>query len=411
MRILLVSQWFTPEPIFKGLPFAKALKGRGHEVEVLTGFPNYPEGKLYPGYRQRILQREMMEGIPVLRVPLYPSHDTSVVRRVANYASFAATASSVGLIAVKPADVMYVYHPPPTVALPAMVISRMRRVPFIYDIQDLWPDALDATGMMHNGSIRKIVERWCRWTYRAASRIVVLSPGFKVKLVERGVPAEKIEVIYNWCDEGQIGRAPRNEVLNRELGLEGRFNVLFAGTMGKAQGLEAILDAARLVAGRIPDVQFVFIGGGIESDRLRRTARENGLPNVLFLPRRPFSEIGAILNLADVLLVHLKDDPLFGVTIPSKIQAYLAMGRPILAGVRGDAADLVRRAGAGITCTPEDAKSIADAVVTLSRMPKERLEEMGERGHAFYWREMAMETGVARFEEVFRSAVAGVESV
>jgi glycosyltransferase involved in cell wall biosynthesis len=197
MRILMLTQWFDPEPTFKGLTFAKALRERGHEVEILTGFPNYPGGKVYPGYRIRPFQREVMEGIPVIRVPLYPSHDNSAIRRVANYATFALSAAAIGTAAVKPADVMYVYHPPATVAFPAMLIGSIRRIPFVYDIQDLWPDTLGATGMVNNKSLLKMVGRWCRWTYRAAARIVVLSPGFKELLVARGVPREKIEVIYN----------------------------------------------------------------------------------------------------------------------------------------------------------------------------------------------------------------------
>jgi glycosyltransferase involved in cell wall biosynthesis len=406
MRILFLSQWFTPEPFFKGLSFAKALKERGHEVEVLTGFPNYPEGKLYQGYRQRMLQRENMGGVTVLRVPLYPSHDSSTVRRMANYSSFALSATLIGAFSVRPADVMYVYHPPATVALPAAAIGRIRRIPFVYDIQDLWPDTLDATGMMDSKLLHKTVDLWCRRTYRAAARIVVLSPGFKAKLVERGVPPDKINVIYNWCEEGQIGKGTRNEALARELGMAGRFNIVFAGTMGKAQALDAVLDAAKILSGKDPAVQFVFIGGGIEVERLRRISTENGLSNVLFLPRRPFSEIGEVLSLADVLLVHLKDDPLFRITIPSKIQAYLAMGRPILAGVRGDAADLVRTSGAGLVCAPEDAGSMADAVERFFRMPKSQLDELGENGRAFYRRELAMTIGIDRFEEVFRSAVA-----
>jgi glycosyltransferase involved in cell wall biosynthesis len=406
MRILLVSQWFTPEPIFKGLPFAKALKDRGHEVQVLTGFPNYPEGKLYPGYRQRMLQREPMDGVSVLRVPLYPSHDTSAVRRIANYSSFAISAALIGTLAVRPADVMYVYHPPSTVALPAMVIGWMRRIPFVYDIQDLWPDTLDATGMVNNNFLRTMVDRWCQWTYRSAARIVVLSPGFKAKLVERGVPADKIEVIYNWCEERQIGKGFRNEVLAQELGLAGRFNVVFAGTMGKAQALDSVLEAAGLISNRHPQAQFVFIGGGIEVDRLKMVSRENRLPNVLFLPRRPVSEIGDILNLADVLLVHLKNDPLFRITIPSKIQAYLAVGRPILAGVQGDAADLVLRAEAGITCMPESPESIARAVEKLAGIPRDQREAMGENGRRFYLRELALPVGVGRFENVLQSAAA-----
>jgi len=402
----MLTQWFDPEPTFKGLAFAKALRERGHEVEILTGFPNYPGGKVYPGYRIRPFQREVMEGIPVIRVPLYPSHDTSAIRRVANYATFALSAATIGTAAVKPADVMYVYHPPATVALPAMLIGSIRRIPFVYDIQDLWPDTLGATGMVNNKSLLKMVGRWCRWTYRAAARIVVLSPGFKELLVARGVPGEKIEVIYNWCDERQIPKTPKNESLAKELGFSGRFNVLFAGTMGKAQALEAVLDAAARISGRIPEVQFVFIGGGIEVDRLKRLARGKQLDNVLFLPRRTVSEIGEVLNLADVLLVHLKDDPLFRITIPSKIQAYLAVGRPILAGVRGDAAELVRMAGAGVDFLPENPESLSEAVEKYYRMPRALLDEMGDHGRRYYREKLSLSEGVSRFEEVFQAAVA-----
>jgi glycosyltransferase involved in cell wall biosynthesis len=251
-----------------------------------------------------------------------------------------------------------------------------------------------------------MVDRWCRWTYRAAAKIVVLSPGFKEMLVARGVPGEKIEVIYNWCDEGQIPKTPKDELLSKELGFFERFNVLFAGTMGKAQALDAVLDAAERIGGRITKVQFVFVGGGIEVDRLKGIARERRLNNVLFLPRRPVSEIGAILNLADVLLVHLKDDPLFRITIPSKIQAYFAVGRPILAGVRGDAAELVRMAGAGVDFLPENAESLSEAVEKLYQIPRALLDEMGDHGRRYYREKLSLSVGVSRFEEVFQAAVA-----
>ena len=324
MRILMLTQWFDPEPTFKGLAFARELVRLGHEVQVLTGFPNYPGGKLYSGYRVRLLQRETVDGISILRVPLYPSHDASAVKRIVNYASFALTAAIMGSLLVKPADVMYVYHPPATVGFAAVVISLMRRIPFVYDIQDLWPDTLAATGMLNNQAVLSMVARGCRLIYNRASKIVVLSPGFKNKLIARGVPADKIEVIYNWCDEHNIQRERSEEGGAEKFGLAGRFNIVFAGTMGKAQALDAVIDAARLVAMSNQAVQFVFVGGGIEVERLKRKAGEMGLANTLFLPRMPIHEIGALLALADLLLVHLRDDPLFRITLPSKTQAYMA---------------------------------------------------------------------------------------
>jgi colanic acid biosynthesis glycosyl transferase WcaI len=402
MRILMLSQWFDPEPFYKGIPFAKELVKLGHEVEVLTGFPNYPEGKLYNGYRIKFFQRETIDGIPVIRVPLYPSHDTSATKRIANYVSFSVSATLFGLALVRRPDVIYVYHPPATISFPAIILSFFYRIPFIYDIQDLWPDTLAATGMLDSAPALWMVDKWCWFIYSQAAKIVVLSPGFKEMLIKRGVSCDRIEVIYNWCDEDHFQGGVRDENLARELGLSDRFNIVFAGTMGRAQALDRVLDAAVLLREKYPRVQFVFVGGGIYVKRLKAKANELRLRNVLFLPRRPVSEIGAILNLADVLLVHLKDDPLFRITIPSKTQAYMAAGRPILMAVKGDGSELVKRAKAGLTCTPEKPQSVAEAVEKFFIMSHEELELMGSNGKRFYEQELSLHIGAQRFEKIFR---------
>lgn len=403
MRILMLTQWFDPEPTFKGLAFAKELVRLGHEVEVLTGFPNYPGGKLYEGYKLRLLQRENINGISVLRVPLYLSHDGSALKRVANYASFTLSAAFMGALLVKPADVMYVYHPPATIGFAASFISMVRRIPFVFDIQDLWPDTLSATGMLNNHGILRLVDWGCKFIYRQAAKIVVLSPGFKEVLVARGVPAKKIEVIYNWCDEHNIQRESADSGLSEKLGLAGKFNIVFAGTMGKAQALDAVLDAANIIKYNQPKVQFVFVGGGIEVERLKQKTGEMGLPNVLYIPRMPMKEIGPILTIADVLLVHLRDDPLFLITVPSKTQAYMAAGRPILMAVRGDAASLVERGKAGLACIPEDSQGIAAAVEQFCSMSRQELDDMGERGRKFYETELSLAVGVNKFESLLKS--------
>ncbi|MCD5401116.1 glycosyltransferase family 4 protein [candidate division NPL-UPA2 bacterium] len=405
MRILLLTQWFDPEPIFKGLPFAKELVKLGHEVEVLTAFPNYPGGKVYDGYRIRPFQREVMAGIKVTRVMLYPSHDKSGLRRMANYVSFAVSAVVLGLFLIKPADIMYVYHPPATIGFPAVIFHLLRRMPFVYDIQDLWPDTLVSTGMLNNKFLLTAVNQWCKFVYRQASRITVLSPGFKKRLVARGVPEDKIEVIYNWCDDSEIKSVEGDEKLAKELGMAEKFNVVFAGTMGIPQKLATVLEAARIIEKKYPVVQFVFVGGGVDVSRLQQKAKEMQLSNVLFLPRMPMSEIGKVLSLADVLLVHLKEDPLFEITIPSKTQAYMAAGRPIIMGVRGDSAKLVERAGAGYACIPEDSYSIAAVVEKMFLLPREQLEAMGEAGRVYYERELALSVGVRKFEAIFRSVI------
>jgi colanic acid biosynthesis glycosyl transferase WcaI len=399
----MLTQWFDPEPHLKGLVFAKALRDRGHEVEVLTGFPNYPGGKLYPGYRVRFCQREAMDGIPVTRVPLYPSHSKSSAGRALNYLTFGISAAVIGTAAVKRPDIVYVYHPPATVAIPSAAIRAVYRVPIVYDVCDLWPDTVRATGMVQSKILFRIVEKISELPSRVASRLVVVSPGFREALIQRGVPAEKIELIYNWCDEESMrpnGAAPKVRV-----GGDDEFKILFAGTMGIAQALDAVLQAARICSTRAPKARFVFVGGGVDREHLERKAAGMGLPNVRFLPRQARSAMGPILASADVLLVHLKDDPLFRITIPSKTQAYLAAGKPILMGVLGDAADLIERSGAGVVCTPENPESLAAAVAELANLGAGRLAEMGCAGREFYNRELSLTAGVDRFEAVFRSAL------
>lgn len=402
MRILIISQWFDPEPTFKGLLFARELKMLGHEVEVLTGFPNYPGGRLYDGYRIRTFQREVVDGIPVLRVPLFPSHDSSAKRRLLNYLSFAVTATVGGLFVRRP-DVAYVYHPPATVGLPAMAMKWFRGVPYVYDVQDLWPDTLSATGMINSRKALAVVGWWMQRVYRASAHVVVLSRGFSTALLNRGVPAERLHVIHNWADEAQIDLRLCSPERATELGFTDKFTIVFAGTMGKAQDLGTVLTAAALLLDE-PTVRFVMIGGGVEVDELQRQATSRGLTNVVFLPRRPINEIGELLSLADALLVHLKDDPLFEITIPSKTQAYLMAGRPLLMGVRGDAADLVRQAAAGVTFEPGRPEQLEGAVRHLMAMSNADRTSLGVNGAAFYRDNLAMAAGAKRFEAVLDSA-------
>jgi len=392
MRILYATQWFEPEPILKGIEFAKLLRAHGHDVRVVTGFPNYPEGRLYSGYRLKVIRRDVMDGILVDRLPLYPSHSRSAVGRILNYVSFAVSLMLYGLVVLKRHDVMYVYHPPLTVGLAAAVITWVRRIPLVLAIHDMWPDALASTGMISSRVVLRTVDRLCHWVYARADRIVVVSPGFKRILCERGIPDSKIELIYNWANEADTRSEAGSDL--SAFGLEGRFNIVFAGNMGAAQGLETVVQAAKIVGYTAPNVQFILVGDGIDADRLRRQAAAIATQSVRIMPRMPPSEIGNLLAAADVLLVHLKDDPLFHVTIPAKTQFYLRMGKPILIGGSGDAADLVEKAKAGVVVKPEDAKSLATAALELARCPKEDLAAMGARGRTFYQKELSATKGI-----------------
>ena len=404
MRILLLTQYFAPEQFFKGSIFAQELVRQGHRVEVLTGFPNYPGGKLFPGYRVKFLQRETIDGIDVIRVPLYPSHDSTAFRRMANYLTFAFSAALIGPWVVTKPDVIYAFHGHATVGLPAWVIGLTRRAPFVLDVQDLWPDTVVASGMLPRWlkPIIPVLEWWCRFIYRRATKLAVLSKGFKEILVSRGVPESKIQVIPNWADEIQVQTGaldPSEEAL-----LAGKFNIVMAGNMGTLQGLDVVLDAASVLATQQPEAQFVLVGSGVEQPRLEQRVSSLGLTNVLFLPRRPLNTIGFLLNRADALLVHLKDDPLFKITIPSRIQSYLAVGRPILCGVRGNGTEMVQEAGAGLCFEPDDAAGLAEAVKTLCRMPAESRGNLGNRGKQFYFKKLSLPVGVSAFVDLFEQA-------
>jgi glycosyltransferase involved in cell wall biosynthesis len=399
-RVLLLTQWFDPEPTFKGLVFARELLRQGFEVEVVTGFPNYPGGKVYPGYKIRWIQRERIDGVEVTRLPLYPNHDQSAIKRVLNYASFAASALFYGLFMAKRADLMYAYHPPLTVGVSASLIRWFRGIPLVYDIQDMWPDTLRATGMLNNPRALGLVGRVCDWVYRRVDQLVVLSPGFKRLLVQRGVPERKIEVIYNWADESALmtplGSLPAN-FPGRD-----RFKIVFAGNMGKAQALLSVLQAAAILQGRGSRVCFVMLGGGVEVGRLKELTNALALDNVVFLSAVPMAEVGKVLSAADALLVHLKKDTLFEITIPSKTQAYMAVGRPLLMAVNGDAADLVTQSDSGLVAESENPVALAEAAQRLADMPLDQQQAMGSRARQFYNERLGLAVGAGRFGEIFK---------
>ncbi|WP_060508927.1 glycosyltransferase family 4 protein [Pseudomonas sp. NBRC 111124] len=399
-RILLLTQWFDPEPTFKGLVFARELVAQGFEVEVVTGFPNYPGGKLYSGYKVKLIQREVIDGIKVTRVPLYPSHGQSGIGRVLNYASFAATSLLYGLFGARKPHVIYAYHPPLTVGMSAALIRMFRRVPVVYDIQDMWPDTLKATGMFSNEKALRLVSRVCDWVYRRVDQIVVLSPGFRRLLIERGVPAAKIDVIYNWCAEEMVCTVDAAKPGN--FPTADTFRVLFAGNMGKAQALDALIEAAVILKQREANVSLVFLGGGVEVSRLQAIAQQRQLDNVVFLPGVPMAQVGAYLASADALIVHLKKDPLFTITIPSKTQAYMAAGKPLIMAVEGDGAQLVRDAGCGVIAEPQNPQALADACIELSVLTEQARAQMGQRGAEYYSQELSLKVGVQRFGEHFR---------
>jgi colanic acid biosynthesis glycosyl transferase WcaI len=407
LNILLITQWFDPEPSFKGLTFAKALQGLGHRVSVVTGFPNYPGGKIYPGYKLQLHTNETLDDIKIKRLFLYPSHDGSAVGRALNYCSFFLSLLTYLVFFAPRVDVIYVYHPPATVGVAAAIARVFRRTPTVLDVQDMWPDTLTMTGMIKNKFLLNFIGKVCSFAYSNMNHIVVLSNGFKRALIKRGVPEGKLTVIPNWAD---VWPANCTAVLPSVFAKSPEFKILFAGNMGRAQNLGCVIDAALHLSHLPYGIKIFLLGEGLETEQLKKRCADLQLQSIVFLPRVSMAEVGAYLAAADCLLVQLKADPLFAITIPSKTQAYLASGKPIIMAVEGDAADMVKDAEAGVCIKPEDAEGLAKAMIAVSQMSPETLLRMGEAGKAYYEKFLRLEVGVRSFDSVFKKVLGRTSS-
>jgi glycosyltransferase involved in cell wall biosynthesis len=299
-------------------------------------------------------------------------------------------------------DVIYAY-PPVTVSIAAAVAGWAANKPFVSDIQDLWPDAVIKSGMPGTKKMEAILRVLCNFVYRRAARIVSQSRGIKTRLVERGVPADKIAVIYNWADERAA--APAGLCDLAQYGFEGHFNIVYGGNLGRVQGLDTLVRAAHAARQQVPKLQLLLIGDGIEADNLRALVRQLGADNIRIAPAVPRDLIGDVFAAADVLALHLWNDPLFEITIPQKTQFYMAMGKPILIGVKGEAADFVAGAGAGIAIAPEDVDAMTDAMVRMANMSPQTLAEMGRQALEAYRRTFSFDTSIAATENVLRLAI------
>lgn len=381
-KVLYLSQWFPPENGAVGLQVSHALKARGHEVEVLTGFHNYPSGTLAGGYRLVPYLREVMEGVVVHRVFLHPSHDRSSLGRALNYLSFFLSCLVFLLAKGRGFDVIYVYHPPILPALAAALSGLVTRRPFIVEVQDLWPDSVATAGMAGASTIARVLGPICRFVYQHATLVLGQSHGMARRLVERGAAARKTGVAFNWADEDAAKATGRSET--RDPGFEGRFNFLYAGNLGAVQALDVLVEAARAAARSEPQIRLTLIGDGTDRARLEALVGQSDGDVVHIRDAVPMSEIGDLLAAADVLVVHLKDDPLFHITIPSKVQFYLAIGKPVLIGVAGEAARIVTDAGAGVAVAPGNATAVAEAMVRMARTRPSVLSEMGAAGRRAY---------------------------
>lgn len=410
INTLLVCQWFPPEPIVVPLSIATELHDRGHTVEVLTGIPNYPTGQVAAGYRPWRRSREIRDGLPVHRTPLYPSHDSSALKRMANYLSWALSSTLGGFRTIRRADVALVYSSPATAALAPAVWRAIARTPFVLLIQDLWPDSVAASGMARRGIVTTAAEwalhRFVAWTYRRAAHVVVISPSMIDVLASRGVPRDKITLVYNWAsDEGAAASSATRSTARSELGIdEDAFVLAYAGNHGVAQGLRNVIEAAALIGEDHLDVVFVLAGDGVETPELVDLARSTARANVIFPGRLDATQMASLRLAADVQLVSLIDDELFAVTMPSKVQSILASAQPLIVVAPGDAAAVAHESGAGWAVPPGDPAALAAAALTARATSPTDLSEMAQAGRTYYEAAMGRDIGGHRLDVVLRNA-------
>lgn len=404
MRIILLSQWFAPEPAARANALAAELSAKGHSVTVVTGFPNYPQGRLYPGYKMRPWSWEDHGKFRVLRLALYPDHSRSAVKRSLHYLSFWATSMALGPWLCGPADVVWAFtmH----VGLPSVWLRWLRRFPFVIDVADVWPETLSETGMVRPGLLTRAAGVYCRIVYRHASFVTVQSRGFRDNLLGKGVLAEKIVVVENMADGAIYHPQEPDPEFGREHGLLGRFNIIFAGAMGLAQGLPTLIQAASQLRADA-DIQLVLVGEGACIDEAKAMARRLNLDNVRFVPHQPASAMPKFFAHAGALLVHLKRSPLFSITVPAKTQVYLASGKPVIMAVAGEGAALIERHGCGRTCPPEDPDALAAAIRDLRGMSPGQRAALGQAAHSLYLRRFTKQTMVDRTESVLIAAAEG----
>ncbi len=404
MRILLLSQWFAPEPAARANALAEELSAKGHSVTVLTGFPNYPQGRLYPGFKMRPWSWEDHGKFRVLRLALYPDHSRSPIKRSLNYLSFWASAMALGPWLCGPADVVWAFtmH----AGLPAVWLRWLRRLPFVIDVADIWPETLSETGMVRPGLFMRVAGAYCRLVYNQASFMTVQSQGFRDNLLGKGVPEDKLVVVENMADDAIYHPQEPDPEFGRAHGLLGKFNVVFAGAMGIAQGLPTLISAAAKLK-EIADIQFVLVGEGSCIEDAKAMARRLGLENIRFVPHQPASAMPRFFAHAGALLVHLKRSPLFSITVPAKTQVYMASGRPIIMAVAGEGAQLIERHGCGLTCPPEDPDALAAAVRNLHGLSPEQRAALGQAGRSLYLQRFTKQAMVDRTESVLVAAAQG----
>lgn len=370
MRVLFFTHYFPPEgnaPASRTYENARRWVQVGHEVTVITCAPNCPEGVVYEGYRNRIYQREIVDGIDVRRVWTYIAANEGTARRIVNYVSYMITACLCAIFVRRP-DIIVATSPQFFCGCAGVITKFLRRIPFVLEIRDIWPESILAVGAMRGGRFMRLLEWLELRMYAAADHIVTVGEGYRKRLLEKGVQEQDVSVIMNGINRDLFQPRPPSDALKRQWGVDGKFICTYAGTIGMACGLEIVLEAAQTLKERgIDDVVFMLVGDGASRKDLASIARELGLKNIIFTGRQPKEHMPDYLALADVCFVHLRKTDLFRTVMPSKIFEFSGMQKPIINGVEGFAAAFIDEAGAGINIEAEKSSQLIEALLTLKQ--------------------------------------------
>jgi colanic acid biosynthesis glycosyl transferase WcaI len=418
VKILYVSQYFPPEmgaPAARASELASHWAQAGHEVSVLTGFPNHPTGVVPPEWRGRLrrliyrerLHQESSGRVDVFRTWLWPLPNRKAHERMRNYASFCVSAALRGLAIPRP-DVIIASSPQLLVGLSGWWLACARQLPFVFEVRDLWPESLAAVGAGNDDSLLyHALGSVAKFLYQRADRIVVVTPAFKAHLMRHWrVPAEKIAVVENGVETDLFSPAPApaNLALRRELGAEGKFLVCYIGTMGNAHGLETLLDAAVQLRQQIPNVLFLLVGEGAEKERIKTLTQSRSLTNVGFLDQQPREKIPAFISASDACLVLLKKTEVFKTVIPTKMLEFMSCARPVILGVDGQARQIVEDAGAGLAIEPENLAALVRAIHQLSA-DRELGTILGQKGREHILRHFSRGRTAEKYIDVLRNLV------
>lgn len=371
MRILFLTDNFPPEvnaPASRTFEHCREWVRAGHQVTVITGAPNFPKGKLFPGYRNQLWQRETLEGIEVVRVWTYITANAGFARRTLDYLSFMVTSFLAGLFQHRP-DVIIGTSPQFFTNCAAWMLSVFRRRPFVFELRDLWPESIKTVGAMQDSMALRLLERLELFLYRRAAAVVAVTESFRRNLVSRGIDPQKIAVVLNGVDLSRFQPLARDPELAERLGLAGNFVPGYIGTHGMAHALETLLEAAARIRA-LPEganVRFVLLGDGARKQALQEIAASRGLDNVLFLDTVTKADVPRYWSLLDASIIHLRQADNFTQVIPSKLFEGMGMGIPVLHGVAGESAEIVEREGVGLMFEPENAEALCDSLLRLQR--------------------------------------------